>query len=463
MSDFDLIIRGGSVVHPDGVAKQDIGIKEGRITAIGAAVFGSTDADLDATDFHIFPGLVDAHVRLGEPGGRSEWEGFEHGTRALVAGGVTSFLDMPLGAALPVLDKDGFLAKWNLAKEKSLVDFGLWGGLTSDNLDKLEELTNCGVIGFKAYMCASGVENFPAIDDGALFEGMRRAFDLEQIVAIHAENEGITARLAREAVAEGRLTARDYLESRPAIAELEAIQRAIFFAWETDCSVHISQVSTARAVELIAGAREQGLNISCETSPHYLILTEADAERLRSLAKCMPPLRRASEQAALWEQLGAGQVDMIVSAHSPAGLQVKQSENLFTAQAGVTGCQSTLPLMLHEALGEDHPMPLPKLSELLSTNPARRFRLHPLKGELLAGADADLLIVDLDDEQIVREEGLFYRYPEHTPYLGRKLRGRILRTLLRGQTLYREGHIVVGKANTRLLRPAEIDAPGEGA
>ena len=245
MSDFDLIIRGGSVVRPDGVAKLDLGIKDGLITALGNAVFGSTDSDLDASDFYIFPGGVDPHVHFNEPG-RTDWEGFEHGSRALAAGGVTSFFDMPLNAQPPVLDKGGFLAKWNFAKSSSLLDFGLWGGLCDESLAHMQDLTECGVIGFKAFMCNSGVDDFPMADDGTLLEGMRRAFDLEQIIAVHAENEGITARLARRAVADGRLAPADYLASRPAIAELEAIQRAIFFAWETECSLHIAHVSTAR-------------------------------------------------------------------------------------------------------------------------------------------------------------------------------------------------------------------------
>ncbi len=188
MSDFDLIIRGGSVVRPDGVAQLDLGIKDGVITALGNAVFGSTDSDLDASDFHLFPGGVDPHVHFNEPG-RTEWEGFEHGSRALAAGGVTSFFDMPLNAQPPVLDKGGFLAKWNFAKSSSILDFGLWGGLCDESLTHMQELTECGVIGFKAFMCNSGVEDFPMADDGTLLEGMRRAFDLEQIICVHAENE----------------------------------------------------------------------------------------------------------------------------------------------------------------------------------------------------------------------------------------------------------------------------------
>ena len=457
MSDFDLIIRGGTVVTPDGVNKLDIGVKDGVITSVGNTVFGSTNADLDASDFHIFPGLVDPHVHFNEPG-RTDWEGFEHGSRALAAGGVTSYFDMPLNSIPPVTDKSGFLAKWNFGKASSLVDFGLWGGLTPDSLDHMQDLTDCGVIGFKAFMSNSGVDEFPMADDGTLFEGMRRAFDLEQIVAVHAENDGITSRLAREAVAAGRLSAVEYLASRPVIAELEAIQRAILFAWETECALHIVHVSTARGLDLIAGAKAQGLNISCETAPHYLILTEADTERLGPLAKCAPPLRTPSEQAALWAQLAAGGIDMIASDHSPAAPEVKfrgqATGDFFAAWGGIAGCQSTLPLMLTASLDPAHPIPLDRLSELLSTSAARRFRLFPAKGEIAVGADADLVIVNVEAESEVTAESLLYQHPTHSPYIGRHLRGKISRTLLRGQTIYKDGRIVARPA-ARLLRPAE--------
>jgi allantoinase len=454
MSDFDLIIRGGTVVRPEGAEKLDIGIKDGVITALGNAVFGSTDADLDATDFHLLPGLVDPNVHFNEPG-RTEWEGFEHGSRALAAGGYTAFFDMPLYASPPVLDKSGFLAKWNFGKASSLLDFGLWGGLTPDSLDHLQELTDCGVVGFKAFMCSSGVDEFAIADDATLLEGMRRAFDLEQIVAVHAENEALTSQLARRAVAEGRLSARDYLDSRPVIAELEAIQRAILFAWETDCSLHILHVSTARGAELVANAKAQGLNISCDTSPHYLILTEADLERLQALAKCAPPLRSVGNQIALWEQLAAGGIDMVASDHSAAPPEVKfRGGNLFSYWGGIAGCQSTLPLMLTASVDAAHPLPIERLADLLSTNVARRFRLHPTKGEIAIGADADVVIVKLGEQDTVREESLLYQFPEHSPYLGRQLYGRVVRTILRGQTIYKEGRIVARSA-ARLLRPAE--------
>ena len=336
----------------------------------------------------------------------------------------------------------------------------MWGGLCPESLTHMQDLTDCGVIGFKAFMAASGMDDFPMADDGTLLEGMRRAVELEQIVAVHAENEGITARLAREAVKAGKLTAADYLASRPAIAELEAIQRAIFLAWETDCALHVVHVSTARGIELIAGAREQGLNVSCETAPHYLILTEADAERLGPLAKCAPPLRTKAEVLALWGQVQAGNVDLIASDHSPASPERKfrgaTKKDLFAAWGGIAGCQSTLPLMLTAVQDPDHPVSLERLSAMLSTNAAIRFRLQPEKGEVAMGADADLVIVNLDAADEIKQEALLYQHPAHSPYIGRTTHGRIARTILRGETIYKDSRVIGRAGGGRLLRPAEV-------
>lgn len=452
MSDFDLVIRGGIVAGPADVGPQDIGIKDGRITGLGDTVFGSSEAELDASGLYIFPGLVDPHVHFNEPG-HADWEGFQTGSQALAAGGYTAFFDMPLHGAPPVLDKESFVAKHERAKASSILDFGVWGGLTPDNLSKLGELHECGVIGFKAFLSETGSQEFAAVDDYSLLEGMRRAAELGQIVAVHAENDALTTLLARQAVAEGRLSVRDYLDSRPVIAELEAIQRTILFAWEADCAVHVGSVSTGRGVELIAGAKEQGLSISCGTSPHYLILAEEDAERLGARAKSTPPLRSDEEREALWEQLRAGNVDLLASAHEPCAPGLKAG-NIFEARSGVASGQLTLPLMLTEANLDGHAVPFRRLVELLSTNAARRFRLHPAKGEIIVGADGDLCIFELNRQDLVTTTHLLFRNPELSPYLGRTLQGQIRRTILRGQTVYKAG-AVLGKPVARLLRPLE--------
>src|SRR2546423_3009424 len=200
MSDFDLLVRG----------EQDIGISEGKIVAIGANLRGTAREEIDATKMSIFPGVVDAHVHFNEPG-RTEWEGFENGSRAATAGGTTTVFEMPLNAHPPTIDAASFDLKKSAAEKKSFVDFGLWGGLVPGNLDQLAALRDRGVVGLKAFMCESGIEDFPHVTMSILREGMKRAADLDLLVAVHAESQEITQRLAEPKLAGAKTSVRDYL------------------------------------------------------------------------------------------------------------------------------------------------------------------------------------------------------------------------------------------------------------
>src|SRR5256714_1174529 len=232
MADFDLIVRG---------REQDIGIAEGEFVAIDANLPGSATEEIDATKLSIFPGVIDSHVHFNEPG-RTHWEGFETGSRASAAGGGTLFFDMPLNAHPPTIDAASFDQKLAAAQATSLVDFAFWGGLVPGNLDHLEALSERGVVGFKAFMANSGIDDFPCVDDRTLREGMKRAAALGKIVAVHAESETITSALSREKIAEGKTSVRDFLDSRPIHAELDAIARALEMARETGCALHIVHV-----------------------------------------------------------------------------------------------------------------------------------------------------------------------------------------------------------------------------
>src|SRR4051812_6301418 len=265
---FDVIIRGGNVVTPDGVRAVDVAIAGGEIVEIALAIGGGAKEEIDATGCHVLPGLIDAHVHFNEPG-RTEWEGFATGSSALAAGGGTCFFDMPLNASPPTLDGASFDAKREAAERSSRTDFALWGGLTPDNLDKMEELAERGVIGFKAFMSGSGIDDFGRADDLTLYRGMKMAARLGLPVAVHAESEEITARLGAEIRARGGRGWRDYLASRPIVAEVEATQRAITLAAETGCRLHIVHVSNSRSSELVRlAASHSGANVTCETCPH---------------------------------------------------------------------------------------------------------------------------------------------------------------------------------------------------
>jgi allantoinase len=462
MKRFDLVLRGGMLVSPEqttdgeaakrGVQHTDVAILEGRVAALAPELEGASAVqEIDARGLFIFPGVLDAHVHFNEPG-RTEWEGFASGSRALAAGGTTSYIEMPLNAHPPTLDAASFDTKVAAAEAASLVDFALWGGLVPGNRDAMDELAERGVVGFKAFLSSSGIDDFVAADDLTLYEGMARAAQLERVVAVHAENDAITGRLAQRAQASGRTGARDFLASRPVIAELEAIARAIFFAEETGCALHIVHVSTGRGVALVAGARQRGANVSCETCPHYLVLTEDDLERLGAVAKCAPPLRSAVEREALWGHLFAGTLPMVASDHSPAPVAMKQGDDFFRIWGGISGCQSLLALMLTEGY-EWRDLPLATVAQVTAAFAADRFGLAPAKGRIAVGADADLALVDLDAHTLLRAEDLHYRHRQ-SPYVGMRLRGRVVRTLVRGETVYANG-IFAAAARGRLLRPTQ--------
>jgi allantoinase len=449
MSMLDTIIRNGTVVASAETRAEDIGILNGKIVELRPGLTDSARQTIDAQELHIFPGLIDSHVHFNEPG-RADWEGIETGSKALAAGGGTLFFDMPLNAHPPTLDAGSFDQKLAAAERTSLVDFSFWGGLVPGNLDHLEELSNRGVIGFKAFMSSSGIDDFPRADDRTLREGMKRAARVGKIVAVHAESEMITSELAQKFIASGKTSIRDYLDSRPIHAELDAIHRALEMAGDTGCALHIVHVSCGAGLALIASARKMGVDVSCETCPHYLVLTEEDMEKIGPGAKCAPPLRPGQAQDALWQYVLTGQVSCIGSDHSPAPPEMKKDPNFFRVWGGISGIQQTLPLLITEGhLGRG--MGLPLIARLLSFEVGTRFSLPPDKGKILAGADADFALVDLGESFEVKAADLYYRH-RHTPYAGRKLTGKVVQTILRGQTVFKDGKIV-SKPLGRLVRP----------
>ena len=428
MPDFDLLIRH-ALNHPA------VGIADGRIAAL---VEGTAREEIDARGWLVLPGLIDAHVHFNEPG-RADWEGIATGSRACAVGGTTTYFDMPLNSTPPVCDAEAFRAKRRAAEHRSMVDFGLWGGLVPGNVDQLEALRDCGAVGFKAFMSGSGIEDFPKADAGTLRAGMHRAAALRMVVAVHAE-------IDHPELAHGR-TVRNYLASRPVSMELEAIRLALDLAGETGCRLHIVHVSSAEGVRLITQAIRAGAAVSCETCPHYLVLTGEDVERLGAVAKCAPPLRSDGNRLALLECVRGGEIDMIGTDHSPAPLSMKTDPDFFKVWGGVASCQHLLTLLFDLGLEPE------QIARVTAGQVARRFRLPPGKaGTVAAGADANLVLFDPAGKTPVTEESLQYRH-KLTPYLGRTLRGAVRRTILRGRTVARDGQ-PVGEPAGQLVRPS---------
>jgi allantoinase len=422
---LDLVVRGD---------EWDVGVADGRIAAVGPELAGGRE-EVDARGLLVMPGAVDAHVHLNDPG-RTVWEGFRTGTAALAVGGTTCLVDMPLNSLPPTIDGAAFDAKVAAARGTALVDFALWGGIVPGSLDRIDELVGRGVVGFKAFMCPSGVDEFPMADDDTLLWGMERAAALGRPVAVHAESAAITGHLTARARAEGRAGVRDYLRSRPAVAELEAIGRALAIAETTGCAVHVVHVSTGRGVRLVAEARAGGVDATCETCPHYLVLDEEDAEALGAAAKCAPPLRPASDRDDLWGELVRGTIDWVASDHSPSTPAHKARESIFDAWGGVPGGQTLLPLVVGE--GAERGLDPNALARLLSGAPARRLRLAG-KGRLEIGADADLALVERRPWRLSSHD-LWDRW-RLSPFVGRQIGARVVRTIVRGTTVWADGRI----------------------
>lgn len=443
---FDLLIHHANT--PDGLC--DIAVADGMIVETGPALTGSARETIDASGLMVWPGFIDAHVHFNEPG-RTDWEGLVTGSRALAAGGGTVFFDMPLNSSPPTANVAALEEKRRCAEAKSVLDFGLWGALIPGNEENLEPLAAAGVIGFKAFMSDSGIDEFPCAEAAVLRAGMKRAAACGRLVAVHAEDRELTRRLAAEARAAGRTSARDYLDSRPVQAELNAIALATELAGETGCTLHIVHVSSPEGLAMIASARAAGVDVTAETCPHYLLFNDMDGERIGALAKCAPPLRDEMRRLAMWQALAAGAVQTIGTDHSPAPMALKESADFFNVWGGIAGCQHGFPLTIAAGL-QDHGLTAAELSPLLSGNVAARFGLAGRKGRIAVNHEADLVFLRNGVTDRIVPEALLTRHPL-SAYTGLINRCRVVRTILRGQTVWPlpEG---TPMGSGRWLRPA---------
>jgi allantoinase len=436
------VIRGGRVVTVDGVRDADVAIEDGVIVSVGDGVRGGEE--IDARGLHVLPGVIDVHLHFNEPG-RTEWEGAATGSRAFAAGGGTLYFDMPLNSTPCTLTARDVELKRLALEAASITDFGLWGGLVPGSIPAMAEMAAAGVVGFKAFMSNSGLPEFPRADDATLLDGMREAARLQLPVAVHAESEELTAMLARQMTGRGAL---DFLRSRPVVAELDAIQRALLFAEEAGASLHIVHISSGRGVAMAAAARARGVDVSIETCAHYLFFTEEDVERLGAVAKCAPPLRPADEQQRLWTELLRGHVDIVASDHSPAEPRLKQGD-FVAAWGGIAGVQSTLAVLLDGGYHQRQ-LPLERIVSLLAAEGAKRFRIAG-KGSLAPGFDADVALVDLEEAFTLETADLHQRH-KTSPYVGRTFRGHVRRTIRRGETIFLDGQLVA-KSPGRFVSP----------
>lgn len=440
MEHLDVIITNGKVVLPTGVEETDIGIKDGKIAVIKKGIQNGANLTWDAEGQYIFPGMIDVHVHFSEPG-REHWEGFHTGSMMMAAGGCTTYFDMPLNGIPSTVNQDALYEKARLGNEKSFVDFSLWGGLVPGNEKDLEVLAESGVIGFKAFLSTTGNKEFEAVDDISLLNGMKIIAKLNKVLALHAESASITNWLKEEKEKEGKCSADDYLETRPIIAEVEAVERAIYYAEITGCPLHFVHISSAKAIEKIEQAKQRGMNITVETCPHYLLFNHGHLRELGTVAKCAPPLREQEEQRKLISLLIDNKFDMISSDHSPCPYDLKDPNvyNLFQAWGGISGGQFSLLSMIELAM--QYNIPFETVAKWTASAPAERFGLSDQKGKIAEGADADLAIVTLKESHLVTEEN-YYAKHKQSLYIGHTFPCKVVRTFVRGNVVFKDGEIV---------------------
>lgn len=438
-------VTGGQVVVPGAVIDATIVIEGEHIAGlVQPGIEIPASETIDASGLIVLPGGIDAHTHfiqddpdVAEPN-LEEFEGFLSGGRAAAAGGVTTVVEMPQ-ANPPTLDGATFRRRRELAGEEAIVDFALWGGVCGGQEARaLDEQIAEGAAGFKAFMCDSD-PMFPGIDDAQLLSTLEHLTDTPFLFGLHAESDALLQSGLAAMERDGRTDPLAHHDSRPPIVEVEAVHRAIFFAEATGGWVHIVHLSAPDAAELVKQAKARGTRVTAETCPQYLALNHDDLVRLAGFAKCAPAIRDREQVERLWAYVADGTLDCVTSDHCGFTIESKEpgQENIWQAPNGLPGIQTLLPVTISEARSRGYSWP--RIAELTATAPARLWHLAPRKGAIVVGADADLTFVDPERTWTVSNDDLLHAQ-RWSPFADRELQGRVVRTMLRGATIYDDSH-----------------------
>ena len=384
---------------------------------------------VDAGDNIVMPGLVDTHVHVNEPG-RTNWEGFETGTRAAAAGGITTILDMPLNSVPATTTVKALEAKRAAARGKTAVNVEFIGGVVPGNTGELEGLRDTGVRAFKCFLSPSGVDEFPHVTARDLSKVFPVLARLGLPLMVHAEDP---ARLLSGASSSSYS---DYLASRPVEAEHSAIELLVGLMSRSRTPVHIVHLSSATSLAILRAAKARGLPLTVETCPHYLTFSAEEIPDGATEYKCAPPIRSGAEREALWQALIAGEIDLVASDHSPCPPNMKRTHgDFFSAWGGIASLQLSLSAVWTGARSRG--VPPERLAHWMSAAPARLAGLGAKKGAIAEGYDADIVVWDPDARFVVDPAKLFHRHPV-TPYAGRELYGVVRATYVGGRLVFGE-------------------------
>jgi dihydroorotase len=472
----DLVIAGGTIVTDRSQFRGAVAVKDGIVLAIGADEAMPEAAEiLDASGKFILPGAIDAHVHFREPG-YTHKETWRTGTASAAMGGVTTVFEMP-NTNPPTGTPEALRLKLEAARS-AYVDFGIYGLLAENNLDQLEALIEGGVAAFKCFM-GNTFGNLPSPPTGAMLEAFEIIARHGYRIALHAETASIMARRQDKLKAAGRHDPLAHLAARPAIVAVEAVSRAAILAEWTGARIHILHVSSADELRPLREAKLRGVDVTAETCPHYLLLDEHAYAHKGSLIRVNPPVREKHHQDALWQAVQDRTIDMIATDHAPHAAHEKHKDDIWAADCGFCGVETQMPLMLTEvAAGR---LTLNDYVRMTATAPATAFGLYPFKGVLQPGADADIVVVDLEREERVDSQHLQSLGPS-TPFDATPVKGAPIHTLVRGRFVMRDRRLVAdamghGRSVRRIQRmppatPRHVDqttaaitgrSPGDGA
>ncbi|HET9000301.1 MAG TPA: allantoinase AllB [bacterium] len=449
----DLIVANGTIVSSAASYRGHVVIKDGKVHEIMVRDdLPETKRTIDATGLHVLPGLIDPHVHFRVPG-LDYKEDFDTGSQAAAAGGITTIIDMP-NVVPPTSNVEGFHAKVACAKGTSYVDYGIYAVIIEGNSKEILPLADAGVVGYKIFL-GETVGNIPAPQDGEIIDAWRIMVRTGLRCGVHAEDNSIILYLRKKLQDQGRKDPLAHLESRPSVAEAEAISRAILFAREAKSKLMIYHMSAAEGVDLVRRGKDSGVDVMGETGPHYLIMEGEDMVRMNlgSMLKMNPPVRSREHAEALWRGLLDGTIEVIGTDHSPHTREEKMFDNpmgdIWKAIPGWPGVETNVPLMLTQVNAGR--MSLNQYVKVQAEGPARAWNLWPRKGHLGRGADGDITIVDMRKEGTIDQDQLHSK-SKLTPFHGFRVKGLPVYTIVRGNVVMENGE-VVGKPRGELQTP----------
>lgn len=441
----DLIVKNALIPHDNQTVLTNILVKGGKFAGFTRDIEGIFAAEvIDAGGNLTLPGCIDSHVHFMDPG-FTHRETFATGTMAAASGGITTVIDMPCCSIPSVRDVPSLENKIKAIKDQAYVDFALWGGVTGEDvrnktLGNVAEQAQSGVIGFKAYMTPS-VPSYPKSDDAELLEIFQAVAPTGLPLGVHTENFVICDYFVRKLKEAGRKDGPAWAEARMKLAEKTAIEMCISFAEYTGARMHVVHMSTGIGAILIEAGKQRGLDVTSETCPHYLTLNAQEAmTQWGSFAKIAPPLREKEDNEILWAKLANGAVDFVATDHAPyevATEKAAEGMNIWTSFPGIPGVETMVNIIVSEGFNKGR-LTLKRLVEVLSTNAAIHYGLYPKKGSMMLGADADLTIIDLNHTWQIDNEKM-YTKPRYSPFQGMKLKGKVVKTIVRGSLVYADG------------------------